>query len=114
RLAKAPAEIGLGSLLLILGEPLFDEPGYCEKHAGSAAPGPCVHTGECTLRGLWQTLEQWLRRALDQITLADLCQSGARVSELFRSRLAGMPIEPPPVLLTLATRIAAPVLTEGT
>src|SRR5205807_4047952 len=35
RLARRPAEIGLGSLLLVLGEPLFDEPSYCERHAGS-------------------------------------------------------------------------------
>ena len=31
-----PEKIGLGSLLLALGEPLFDEPSYCEKHAGTA------------------------------------------------------------------------------
>jgi len=30
RLAQPPARIGLGSLLLELGEPLFDEPSYCE------------------------------------------------------------------------------------
>src|SRR4051794_25104247 len=35
-LALPPEKIGLGSLLLTLGEPLFDEPGYCEKHAGTA------------------------------------------------------------------------------
>src|SRR5438034_10856725 len=36
RLALPPEQIGLGSLLLTLGEPLFDEPSYCEKHAGTA------------------------------------------------------------------------------
>ena len=58
RLAKPPAEIGLGSLLLQLGEPLFDEPSYCQKHAGQAEDGVCVHQGACSLRALWQTLEQ--------------------------------------------------------
>src|SRR5438477_1665950 len=33
KLAKPADEIGLGSLLLILGEPLFDEHDYCQKHA---------------------------------------------------------------------------------
>src|SRR5262249_9079445 len=32
RLARPPKQIGLGSLLLVLGEPLFEEPSYCEKH----------------------------------------------------------------------------------
>src|SRR2546421_446897 len=48
RLTKAPEEIGLGSLLLVLGEPLFDEPGYCERHAGISASGICVHHGGCS------------------------------------------------------------------
>src|SRR5205823_5483267 len=70
RLAKAPADIGLGSLLLILGEPLFDDPGYCQRHAGPGLEsGNCVHHGGCTLRALWQTLEQWMRGTLDQICL---------------------------------------------
>src|SRR5579864_4340632 len=42
-LAKAPEEIRLGSLLLTLGEPLFDEADYCQKHAGIAADGICVN-----------------------------------------------------------------------
>jgi Rrf2 family protein len=101
RLAKPASEIGLGSLLLVLGEPLFDEPGYCERHAGSASSGPCVHTGACNLRDLWNTLEHWLRSALDQISLADLCQSGGRVGELVRARLQSAFPDPLPELITL-------------
>jgi Rrf2 family protein len=101
RLARPPAEIGLGSLLLTLGDPLFDEPSYCERHAGPTANGSCVHTGACSLRGLWQTLEHWLRGALDQITLADLCQSEGRITELVRSRLRHTAAEALPELLTL-------------
>ena len=41
-LAKPTTQIGLGSLLLVLGEPLFDEPSYCERHAGAASDGNCV------------------------------------------------------------------------
>jgi Rrf2 family protein len=104
RLARPAKEIGLGSLLLVLGEPLFDEPGYCERHAGSAtAGGPCVHNGACSLRGLWHTLEQWLRGALDQITLADLCQGEGRITELVRSRLGNTASVPHRELVTLTT-----------
>src|SRR4051794_32426910 len=34
RLARPAEEIGVGRLLLVLGEPLFDEADYCQKHAG--------------------------------------------------------------------------------
>src|SRR5438132_13361076 len=61
RLAQAPEDIGLGSLLLVLGEPLFDEPGYCDRHAGISEDG-CVHNkSTCSLKALWQTLETWMR-----------------------------------------------------
>src|SRR6266508_1747754 len=82
RLARAPEAIGLGSLLLDLGEPLFDEPSYCERHAGSSAGSSCVHHDACSLRPLWQTLEQWIRGALDQITVADLLKSEGSIAEL--------------------------------
>src|SRR5438067_9592083 len=56
RLARAPAGIGMGSLLLVLGEPLFDEPNYCERHPGTAdGVNSCVHHGGCSLRALWGT-----------------------------------------------------------
>jgi Rrf2 family protein len=94
RLARPPAEVGLGSLLLVLGEPLFEE-GYCQKHAGSETDGNCVHHSDCTLRALWITLEHWMRVALDHVTLADLIQSEGQVSELLRSRLADAILETP-------------------
>jgi Rrf2 family protein len=104
RLAKSPVDIGLGSLLLMLGEPLFDDPGYCERHAG-VSNGNCVHHGGCSLRALWHTLEQWIRGSLDQVTLADLLQSEGRIADLVRSRLAhGLPPAPsPPDLVPLTT-----------
>jgi Rrf2 family protein len=102
RLAQDPADIGLGSLLLILGEPLFDDPGYCQRHAGPATEDKnCVHHSACGLRALWQTLEQWLRSSLDQISLADLLQSEGRIVDLLRTRLANAAFGQPP-LLTLS------------
>jgi Rrf2 family protein len=94
RLTRSPGEVHLGSLLLVLGEPLFDEPGYCEQHRGTETEGGCVHLGSCTLRALWGTLEKWMRQALDTITLADLLQNEGRVTELLRSRLAEAVLAP--------------------
>jgi Rrf2 family protein len=101
RLAQAPDTIGLGSLLLTLGEPLFDDPGYCERHAGSTGSSNCVHHNGCSLKALWQTLEQWVRHGLDRITLADLLRGGGDIGTLVRSRLAQVVFEPQPELLTL-------------
>jgi Rrf2 family transcriptional regulator, iron-sulfur cluster assembly transcription factor len=102
RLAKSPASIGLGSLLLALGEPLFDDPGYCQRHAGVAADGNCVHHNGCSLRALWTTLEHWLRTSLDQITLTDLLQSEGQLGELVRSRLVQAAAFDPSPLITLS------------
>jgi Rrf2 family protein len=88
RLASPASQIGLGTVFAALGEPLFDEPNYCERHKGSVTEGSCVHTGNCTLRSLWFTLEHWMRSALDRITLADLLQNETQIGDLVRSRLA--------------------------
>lgn len=82
RLAKAPDSIRLGSLLLILGEPLFDEADYCQKHAGITPDGVCLNHAGCTLKSLWQTLEQWMRATLDRITIADLLRHESNVTDL--------------------------------
>lgn len=100
RLASPPAEVHLGAVLMALGEPLFEDPGYCQKHPGTETE-TCVHMGgSCTLRALWQTLDVWMRRALDQVTLADLLQGGGRVTELLRERLADAVrvVEPAPLI----------------
>ncbi len=94
RLARPPADVTLGSVLMVLGEPLFDDPSYCQRHAGTETSGNCVHHGGCTLRALWQTLEHWMRHTLDRITLADLLQGQHRLTDLLRARLADAVLEP--------------------
>src|SRR5438445_6609464 len=53
RLGGTPAEIGLGSVLLALGEPLYDDPSFCQRNAGTETNGNCVHRDDCTLREVW-------------------------------------------------------------
>jgi Rrf2 family protein len=101
RLAAMPGEVTLGSVLGVLGEPLFADPEYCQRHAGTETDGSCVHHDGCTLRALWQTLEEWMRRTLDQITLADLLQSEGRIADLVRRRLAEAVLEPSTPLIAL-------------
>jgi Rrf2 family protein len=102
KIAKPADEIGLGSVLLILGEPLFDEIDYCTKHAGTEAPnGICTNHSTCTLKSLWQTLEHWMRHVLDQITLGDLVRDEGRITELLRERLAMPATAEAPQLMAL-------------
>jgi Rrf2 family protein len=109
RLAALPAEISLGSVMTALGEPLFDEPSFCNKHQGTeTTDGRCVHHGACTLRALWHTLEDWMRQALDRITLADLLQSEGRLTELLRARLAEAVLRPDSPLLPVISLSTVP------
>ena len=100
RLADAPENISLGRVLQELGEPLFDEPGYCQRHAGTEGD-VCVHLGECSLKALWSTLEQWMSHTLSRVTLADLLQDAGQITELLRARLAEAVLEPATSLITL-------------
>ena len=97
-LAKPAEDVSLGMILQVLGEPLFDDPGYCQRHAGSETDGACVHRGACTLRTLWQSLEEWMHGTLEGITLADLLQDGSHLRELLRSRLASVLEKLPPLI----------------
>jgi DNA-binding IscR family transcriptional regulator len=84
-----------------LGEPLFEDPGYCESHASPDAGGVCVHSDGCTLRVIWQTLEQEIRRFLDCVTLADLLQGRENIAERLRAALQADSLDPLGGLLTL-------------
>jgi Rrf2 family protein len=104
-LAKPPAKVRLGEVMRALGEPLFEDPGYCERHASPDISGACVHHDGCTLRVIWQTLEQWMRHLLDQVTLADLLQSQGQIAEQLRTQLQAEPLESLGTLLTLTPAI---------
>jgi Rrf2 family iron-sulfur cluster assembly transcriptional regulator len=100
-LARPAAEIRLGEVMRALSEPLFEEPSYCERHASPDTTGSCVHSDGCTLRVIWQTLEQGIRRFLDRVTLADLLHGPEHLGEHLRATLHTDSVEPLGDLLTL-------------
>ncbi len=100
-LSRAASAVRLGEIMRVLGEPLFEDPSYCERHAGPDTGGACVHTDGCTLRVIWQTLEQCMSRLLDGVTLADLMQSQEQVAERLHAHLRSAPVESLGTLLTL-------------
>jgi Rrf2 family protein len=91
RLARPAGEVRLGEVMRALGEPLFEDPTYCERHASPDTGGTCVHNDGCTLRVIWQTLEQWMRHFLDQVTLADLMQSQRQIAQRLHAESPEMP-----------------------
>ena len=102
-LTRPAAEVSLGEVMRALGEPLFEDPGYCASHASPDNDGACVHSDGCTLRVIWQTLEKWMRHLLDQLTLADLLQSQEQIAERLRISLHAESLDLPGPLLTLGS-----------
>lgn len=96
-LARTPASVRLSEALDALGEPLFEGAAYCDRHAGPETVGPCVHQGSCNLRGVWQTLTQFMQHVLDQVTLHDLLTGEVPIVQTLRAQ---MPREQP--LLSLS------------
>jgi Rrf2 family protein len=102
-LARPAAAISLGEVMRSLGEPLFENPSYCEQHASPDTVGTCIHNNGCTLRVIWQTLERWMRHILDQVTLANLLQSQGEIAARLRARLQMIDTDAPDDLLTLGS-----------
>jgi len=118
KLAKPPHELGLGTVLLAIGERLFEESEYCQEHAGSEAGGPCVHHSSCNVPSLWQTLESCMQHILDGLTLADLLDDKTHWATMVQQRLA-LPItsqagtsRPRPAVTTLNIRVPAKTATS--
>ena len=93
RLGRPAAEMGLGTVLKAIGERLFEEGEFCQKHAGTETEGACVHHDNCNLRSLWNTLEGCIQHILDGLTVADLLHNKHDLINTMRQRLVN-PLEP--------------------
>ena len=68
-LARPPSQIVVGEALAILGGRLF-ESDFCTDHAGAAKI--CTSSVDCSIRSLWQAVQEMVDRVLSRTTLADL------------------------------------------
>lgn len=68
-LLQSPEEITLKEIFEVLGKPVFSV-GYCEKYTGENEV--CVHSGDCTVKNIWQTFDEFIESYLERVTLADL------------------------------------------
>ncbi len=73
RLGRPAEEINMWEAIEALGEPFFPVK-FCESHAGLKTY--CVHSGDCSIRGVWRGVNDLLETALSAVTLADICGRG--------------------------------------
>ena len=71
-LARVPEQIIVADVLDVLGGRLFSSD-FCERHSG--AERSCAHTGDCSIRSLWSTVQTVVDRVLSRTTLQDLLDS---------------------------------------
>ncbi len=67
-LARPLEEIAVSEVLLVLGGPLYDA-AFCAQHEDD---GTCSRTVDCSVRSLWNTLQEAVDEVLARKTLADL------------------------------------------
>ena len=68
-LARIPRQIAIGEALAVLGGRLYDGR-FCERHAGSTAS--CANLTDCSIRGVWQRMQEAVDNVLAGMTLHDL------------------------------------------
>ncbi len=68
-LSAPPEKINVGEVLTLLGGKLFDED-FCQIHSGSTII--CTNSIECSVRSLWQIIQDSVDNVVYNITLKDL------------------------------------------
>ena len=68
-LARPAEAILVKDVLAALGGQLYDER-FCVRHSG--LDDVCRHSGDCTVRSLWQEVQEAVDRVLDGVTIRDL------------------------------------------
>jgi Rrf2 family protein len=72
RLSRPAADITAWQVVQALGGSLFPRE-FCDSHPGQRHD--CVHTGGCSIRGLWSSVETAIRTVLEGVTVADLAHN---------------------------------------
>lgn len=83
-LARPGETIRVSDVLAALGGKLYDD-GFCGRHSG--LNDICAHSVDCSVRSLWQVVQQSVDGVLDRITIADLLgEQASRSNVRFMSR----------------------------
>jgi len=71
-LSKSAEQVTVAEVLSLLGGSFYN-PHFCDRHSGLERN--CAHSGECTLRLLWSTVQKNLDSILTKTTLRDLLKN---------------------------------------
>lgn len=80
-LARPASKISVGEVLAALGGRLF-EADFCQDHAGIEMT--CARSVDCSIRSLWQAVQNLVDRVLSKTTIADLLGSEHEVNTLVK------------------------------
>ena len=70
-LSRSPQEIKISDVLHSLGGRLYDAE-FCGKHSG--ALDICTHAVDCSVRSLWQVIQQAVDSVIEHLTLSDMLE----------------------------------------
>lgn len=70
-LARPPKEIPVGDVMAALGGKLYDDE-FCNRHSGQNHI--CTHAVDCSVRSLWQIVQDAVDRVVTRITVADMLE----------------------------------------
>jgi Rrf2 family protein len=76
-LARPAEMIPVGEVLAALGGKLYDNE-FCDRHAGQN--NICTHAVDCSVRSLWQIIQEAVDKVVDRVTIADLLGAKEAVS----------------------------------
>lgn len=82
-LSAKPADIKVADVLNALGGKLYDAE-FCGRHSG--ALDICTHAVDCSVRSLWQVIQQSVDSVLEHLTLASMMEEAKTNVTLFDSR----------------------------
>ncbi len=80
QLSRDAAQIGVGDVLTALGGKLYDEE-FCRRHSGTL--DICSHDVECSIRSVWQIVQEAIDSVLGKLTIADMLQQAKAVNVSF-------------------------------
>jgi Rrf2 family protein len=77
-LTRPPEEISLTEIFDALGNRIFPT-AYCEEHAGIHRI--CINHGDCRVRDIWRSVDDFFGRLFERITLADIASGNLDLLE---------------------------------
>jgi Rrf2 family protein len=92
-ISRPANRIIVGDVLAALGGRLYDDE-FCGRHRGNL--DVCTHSVDCTVKSLWQVVQEAVNRVVDQMTLADLISSEMSANNV---SFFSQPARPPAGLL---------------